>query len=70
MDTREFKVLRVKLLDERVLIIPSHQIKYVESLEQGCRVYFAETFIDIDQNVDWMRRHLEKGYEESVCNEI
>ena len=68
---REFRVLHIKTKLGKILLIPSHNINYVEEIENAhSRIYYFDKVIDIDRDIDWMRKFLIKGYDESTANEI
>lgn len=68
---REFKILYIRTKAGKILLIPSHNINYVEQLDSNStRVYYSDKFIDVSRDIDWMRKFFIKGYEESTANEI
>ena len=71
MTYNEFKILRVVLKNGHNLLILSKNIIAVENLdEKSCRVYYGNTYVDVDKDLSWFRKHLEKEYDESSCREI
>ena len=71
MDSRELKILRIGLKNKGVLLIPSTNIAYIEMLtEKTCRVHFDGKYIDVDKDIDWFRKHFERGIDESTCYQV